>query len=273
MSFSIEKLKEIEIEIFKSFIQICEANNLRYYLLGGTLLGAVRHQGFIPWDDDIDVGMPRQDYEIFLKIAQENLPKHLFVQTHSTDKENPLCYCKIRNSNTTFLESSCKNFKMNHGIFIDVFPLDNYPCDKKSQKKFIRKKKFYNRMLESKYITQNKSFSSKIKGFVLKCVAKFVSLEKIIQKRDAMYISQTNESIWANNGGAWGVKEICPASWYGEGVDLVFEGIKVKVPEKYELWLTQVYGDYMKLPPEEKRVTHHYTEVIDTEKSYTEYIK
>ena len=118
------ELKKIELEMFKYYLAICEKHDLKYFLIGGTLLGAVRHKGFIPWDDDIDIGMPRPDYEKFLLVAQKELPEHIFLQTHNTDIEYPNCFAKLRNSDTTFIETSCKKLKINHGIYIDIFPLD-----------------------------------------------------------------------------------------------------------------------------------------------------
>ena len=120
-------LKKIEVEILKEFVAACDELGLRYYLLGGTLLGAIRHQGFIPWDDDIDVGMPRQDYEIFLEKGQELLSKNLFIQHLRSEENYLLPFAKIRNSDTAFIQDSVKKRSMNHGIFIDVFPLDGYP--------------------------------------------------------------------------------------------------------------------------------------------------
>ena len=121
-----EKLKKIEIELLLSFIEITKKYNLKYFLLGGTCLGAVRHNGFIPWDDDIDVGLPREDYEVFLKVAQAELPENVFLQNGNTDPEYTLNFAKLRNSDTTFMEQSFKNYKINHGVYIDVFPLDGY---------------------------------------------------------------------------------------------------------------------------------------------------
>ena len=131
----LQKMQEVEIDLFKAFIEVCQKLQLKYYLLGGTLLGAVRHKGFIPWDDDIDVGMPRKDYEIFIQKAQDLLPEHYFVQTLYSEPTIPYNFCKIRNSNTTFVEYSIKKLNINHGVYIDVFPLDGYPNDKKEQKK------------------------------------------------------------------------------------------------------------------------------------------
>lgn len=272
MNKTIEELKEIELNILKEFISICKKHNFSYYVLGGTMLGAVRHQGFIPWDDDIDVCMPRQDYERFLEIAQNELSDELFVQTNSSEPQNPFCYCKIRNSNTTFIESSCKKLDINHGIFIDVFPLDYYPADAKSQKKFRKKKKFYNLIIGTRYSVKSTGIR-KIKRAIGKLISIVYPVKRAIKNRDKMYTSQTNSTILANNGGAWDIKEVAPAEWYGKGVELDFEGIKIVAPERYDLWLKQVYGDYMKLPPEEKRITHHNTEIIDTKKSYKEYMK
>ena len=102
---------------------------------------------------------------------------------------------------------------------------------------------------------------------------RYPSTKKVIQKREELYQSVPQSGILANHGGAWGQKEIVPAQWYGEGAVLQFEGMEVIAPIQYHDWLTQVYGDYMQLPPIEKRVGHHYADVIDLDKSYTEYIR
>ena len=136
-------LQKIEFGILKEFIRICEILNLKYYIVCGSALGAVKYGGFIPWDDDIDVALPREDYEVFLCEAPKYLPEHLFLQTYKTDPKIPVIYAKLRNSNTTYIENSCKSIDMNHGIYIDIFPLDGYPVALKEQKKLERAKLFY----------------------------------------------------------------------------------------------------------------------------------
>ena len=268
----VEELKQIEIQMFRHFLDICNRLHLRYYLLGGTLLGAVRHQGFIPWDDDIDVGMPREDYEVFLKEAPLLLPNNLFVQTIWSDKEYLHCFAKIRNCDTTYIETTSAKRKMNHGVFIDVFPLDYYPSDKLAQKWLDFKK-----MMLSFRVLQEFTlpYSKKLKIRVAGCVGRLMypSLMKALVKRENIYKSIPQSKWLANYGGAWGKKEIVPADWYGEGAELVFEDMKVIGPKHYDKWLTQVYGDYMQLPPVEKRVGHHYADVVDLHKPYTEYVK
>lgn len=267
----LQELKHIEKEMLRCFAELCQKLNLRYYLLGGTLLGAVRHQGFIPWDDDIDVGMPRADYEVFLEKGPALMPEHLFIQSVQSDPEYLMCFAKIRNSNTTFLETSVNHRNINHGVFIDVFPLDYYPERVKAQSAFERKKQQYNARISMAFNLPKPPIKTRIKLMVIKWMNP--SLRKAIQKRERLYRSVANSSLVANLGGAWGKKEIVPFDWYGEGTELVFEGLQVSVPAQYQKWLTQVYGDYMKLPPEEKRVSHHYTDVIDLHKPYTEYVR
>lgn len=138
---TLEQLKVVELEMLKEFISVCKKLNLRYYALGGTLLGAVRHKGFIPWDDDIDIGMPRADYEIFIRKAQTLFPDHLFIQSIHSENDYLMCFAKLRNSHTTFIESSLRDFKINHGIYIDIFPLDFYPEKLSEHKRFWIKKK------------------------------------------------------------------------------------------------------------------------------------
>lgn len=268
----IEELKLVEIEILREFLRICDHLNLRYYLLGGTLLGAVRHQGFIPWDDDIDVGMPRMDFEIFLEKAPKMLPEHLFLQSIWSDPGYLPCFAKIRNNNTTFIETTSAHHKINHGVFIDIFPLDFYPEDKKEQKKFDRKKLLLTHRIQQGY---NAPFPGNAKLLILSVASRLrhPSLKKAVIKKEDLYKSTTQSALWGNYGGAWGKKEIVPADWYGEGTEVIFEGMKVMAPVQYDKWLTQVYGDYMQLPPEEKRVGHHYVDIIDLHKSYKEYME
>lgn len=129
------ELQKKEFELLKYFIDICGKLNLRYYLVCGSALGAAKYKGFIPWDDDIDVAMPRDDYEVFLEKGSAFLPSYLFIQNYRTDPEFPMMMTKLRNSNTTFIEEMLKNIKMNHGVYIDIFPLDGYPKNKKEQKR------------------------------------------------------------------------------------------------------------------------------------------
>lgn len=119
----LEKLHVVEVEILDIFVWICNKYNLKYYLCYGTLIGVIRHQGFIPWDDDIDVAMPLEDYNKFVKIAQSELGDKYFLQNDKTDKYFGRCFSKIRKNGTAFYSKGDKNEKKHHGIFIDVFPL------------------------------------------------------------------------------------------------------------------------------------------------------
>ena len=266
----LKDIKIIEVDILKRFIEVCDKLGLKYYLMGGTLLGAVRHQGFIPWDDDIDVGMPRKDYDIFISEGQNFLPKELFVQSIETEPNYIANFAKIRRSDTTFMEIAWKKCKINHGVYIDVFPLDYYPDDKRARKKFSRMNKIYARRLFSEYDLENQSLKYNTVSRILKII--YPSTRSVVSKRNDLFKSTEEGNMIANYCGAWGQKEIVPANWYGDGVILNFEGIKVRAPKEYDKWLNQVYGDYMRLPPEEKRIPRHSVEIIDLEKSYEFYV-
>ena len=269
----LEKLKSIERALLKEFIACCEELSLSYYVLGGTMLGSVRHKGFIPWDDDVDVGMMRDDYEVFLKKAPGLLPDYYFLQTLYSEPEYLNCFAKLRDSRTTYLESSVKDCRINHGVFLDIFPLDYYPDSKTAQVLFDIKYKLLSLRIRNELTLSENSKHSKAEESVAKVIAFIMSL-KYKNVRDALLAQDDlcrsiKASSWiANHNGAWGKKETVPKEWFGEGVWGEFEGLSVRLPSKYENWLTQVYGDYMKLPPLEKRQTHHYTEIIDLDNPY-----
>ena len=138
-----QKLKEIQLKMLKEFINICNKLDLKYYVIGGTALGTIRHNGFIPWDDDIDVGMPRHDYEKFILMGQSLLSQGYFIQTHISDPLYPNNFAKIRDSSTTFIEQVVKDIDMHHGVYLDVFPLDGVAPSKLKKLFFKLKNKLY----------------------------------------------------------------------------------------------------------------------------------
>lgn len=262
----LKELKTVELELLRTFMDVCRRLGLRYYVLGGTMLGAVRHGGFIPWDDDIDVGMLRQDYEILLSKGQALLPEGLFLQSFVTDPEYPANFAKLRNSRTTFVEAGLKNRKINHGVYIDIFPLDFYPD--KGQRCFSIRKDLLSLRISTTFAVGGMKTSTKLVRLASRLL--YPTVKGALQKRERLFKSVTQGAKIANHCGAWDKKEIVPAHWYGEGVTMAFEDLQVTVPTHYHNWLTQVYGDYMQLPPEDKRVPHHYVEAFDLTKAYTE---
>ena len=134
-------LQKKSFELLQLVINVCEKRNIKYFLVCGSALGAVKYHGFIPWDDDIDIGMPRLDYNRFLEIAPNELPNWCFLQNFRTEKMFPQIYSKLRNSHTTFIEKGLAHVSINHGIYIDIFPIDGHPKSQLSQKIFEFKMK------------------------------------------------------------------------------------------------------------------------------------
>ena len=254
--------------------RICRQLKISYFLDGGTMLGAVRHKGFIPWDDDIDVSMLREDYEVFKRKAGELLPEPFFLQTYESDPFMPFNFAKIRNSQTTFIESAVRKIQMNHGVYIDVFPVDYYPDDPSQARKMERILKFLDFGI-SQVFTVDKKPALTGKDMLEERVARAVcrDIPKAIRRRDQVYQSVKKSTLRRSFPGAWGMKEIVPAEWLEELIPWEFEGHVFPVPAEYDKYLTHYYGDYMTPPPKENQISHHDTEIIDLERPYTEYMK
>lgn len=253
--------------ILKEFISICEENNLTYYALGGTLLGAVRHKGFIPWDDDIDIGMPREDYEKFKKIALNLLPNNYkFFSEDSADYKK--AFSVIRDDSTKIIMNYSKE-ELVESLWIDVFPLDGMPSN--AMKKKIHSFRYlYTRMMVqlsqfSSLVNQKKKNRPLIEKVII-AFANVVNIEKIVsfdwaQKKYLQTIKKYsfNEAFAGNYTGAYKLREIVPSNYFGKPVSLEFEGINLSCPCQYKEYLTAIYGEnYMQLPPEDKRIQHHY---------------
>ena len=266
-----------ELEILKVFIQICEKLGLRYYMVCGSALGAVKYGGFIPWDDDIDVCLLRPEYEVFVKEAPKYLPDHLFLQNYKTDPEFPSIITKLRNSRTTWIEEGVAHLNINHGIYLDIFPIDGYPKDKSEQKRFERKKMHYERVRAVSYKAKINPLAVRTNIVLLanRICGMYASSYRNIQKYEQLltnYAPETSD-LWCNHGN-WQMKlEYADRSQYGEGCWMVFEGIKVRVPKNYDAYLTQKYGDWRAELPEERKNSGHFLLHQDVTKPYTEYLK
>ena len=263
-------LQKVELEMLKAIDDISKKLGIQYFMLGGTLLGAIRHQGFIPWDDDIDIGMLREDYEKFIKEAQDLLPTYYFVQTYQTDPEFYLPFAKIRDSRTTFIETVSANHKINHGVYIDIFPIDFYKKPSKTEK--IKRLLLTARTLRE---VDLKIFNRNLKNKILSLLSLliFPNAYQACDKLDKLNSRYNSGEKRTNYCGAWGNKEIVDSDIFNKSKNYYFEGFSFTGPEDSDSYLRHIYGDYMKLPPKEKRISHHFTDVIDLTKSYTHYIQ
>lgn len=237
------------LENLKIFNEICKKNNIKYSLHGGTLLGAVRHQGFIPWDDDIDIGILREDEEKFINVMKKELPKELFLQTKETDKFAKFEYIKIRDKYSSIeLE---KKTGWHSGIWIDVFIFDK-TIKHNILDKILRK-------IPMEISETEKGIKKYIKAILLNTF-KFLKINNIREFRKKLFIyfskdmEKNNSLIYYNGVDYWityYIKDIFPLS------EIEFEGYKFFCPNNVNAVLKELYGkNYMKLPPKEKRFTH-----------------
>lgn len=259
--YDVNKLKEYELKILDEFVSICENNNLNYYLAYGTLLGAIRHKGFIPWDDDIDVYMKGQDYYKLKKIMLKNNESKYFCQSLESEKYYNLSFAKIRMKNTLALEEKTKDEPFNKGIFIDIFPLIPYPTNKKDQKKFRRKIKLYNLLVESDMKNKTKYNNYGNVGKTLSKIFKIIprSFRNIVAKRTLKKIILYNKEF--DNYICIFDNIIFDKQIFANSIKVEYENKKYYSPKEYDKYLTTIYGDYMTPPKEEDRKGHSFIEV------------
>lgn len=271
------KIWQVELAMLDTIDAICKKHNIHYFLLHGTLLGAVRHKGFIPWDDDLDIGMLRRDYDKFLEIAPQELSEPYFLQTMWTDRN---CFfgglTKLRNSETAGITERELGHACNLGIWIDILPVDYCTADEKRLAAKERKIKRACRWLYAKV------YGNELKRFdqlpLLVCkfmtlVSYFIPYEHLCKKLDrAMRLYTTPSKDVAVFTGA-GKHRILNAADFETTAELEFEGRRIPVPAGYENYLFMTLGkDYMKFPPEEERKPKH-TGIYDPEHSYREYLQ
>lgn len=257
---STDEVHEGLLELLKYFDLFCNENELTYFLSGGTLLGAIRHKGFIPWDDDADVMMPREDYDKLLSISNNILSDfELISLDNDPDWEYP--FAKL-NDKKTFVDDEYRRAK--HGIFLDIFPIDNLPDDLNTQKRIVKKIKFLDVLRGS---GSKKKFKPQEKHIFLKKIIAWYSSRKgtayYAKKMDSYVRSLSKKYAQSHTRGAilvpnYGVREFLPVDTFKKAELATFEDTKLAIPKKYEVYLKSLYGDYKKLPPEDQRKGGHY---------------
>lgn len=260
---SLGELKKIELDILTEIDKICKEQNIRYSLCGGTLLGAVRHGGFIPWDDDIDIFMPRPDYNRFIDYCIKN-PTTFALICNKTDKRYGYLFAKAMAKNTVIREENNNPKNIDMGVYVDIFPIDGLAGTfKKAEKKFA-KSSFKRELLVAS--NWKKFFRSKTRKwyvepirFAFFILSRFVNQSKLILSIEKLYPEELFEKaeFSACICGSYRSNEIAKKEIYTQYLDIEFEGKTFKGLKNYDKYLSNIYGDYMQLPPKEKQVSHH----------------
>lgn len=251
-TIGLDELKSIQLDLLQKTADFCEHNGLRYFLCGGTLIGAIRHKGYIPWDDDIDIAMPRPDYERFIKIF--NKPdNYCQVVSLESNPDYACSFAKVYDNRTVLKELHYQG--LHYGVYIDVFPADGVKSVMQ-----VHKIKILHRLLNTKKANfSRRTISKKIINTFGKLLLLPFSAHQIATWMDNVARryplgSVPRAGVIAN---PFGPGEIVDKSVFDSEIYKEFEGHQFRVPIGYDTWLRSVYGDYMQLPPVEHRVTHH----------------
>lgn len=267
----LRKLQLCELEALVFFDEYCRKHGLTYYLCGGCLIGAVRHGGFIPWDDDTDVLMSRPDYERFLRLYKEENPSERFVLVNDDDKSfSGNIFAVLSDTDHTMVKDYQQNLDMPHGIPLDIFPIDGL-----AEGKFARYVQYFWTMIYSLFRSQTVpknhggllSMGSKLLLALFKKHSTRYKIWRYAEKRMTRYDFDESENVAELCAGFYFMKKVYPKSIYSGTTELEFEGRKFLAMKNYDQYLRIPFGDYMELPPEEERVPHHDIVKLELNKS------
>ncbi len=274
------RVQKVQLGLLKQLDGICRKNGIRYMAVYGTMLGAVRHKGFVPWDDDIDIAMLREDYEKFICVCGEQLEENYFLQTPESD---PSCfyggYCKLRDSRTSAIEYRNRDKDCNQGIWIDIFPLDHCPKDERQMRKLQKKISFWQRIRLAQLYKQWTNAMWDVRGGEISLyyiLRKFIPQDMPLRKLNRLYRSCAPEgqrSVLARYYGNYINRTVYPEADCMDLIEMPFEDMQIMMPAAYGSWLRKWYGeDYMKIPDAKHR-TGHGGVAFDPETPFAEKIK
>ena len=251
----LNKIQSDILTIMDEVDRVCRQNSLRYYLIGGTLLGAVRHGGFIPWDDDLDIVMPREDFEQFLEIANKELAPKFYLNWISTNPKYWALFPKVCMRDTVFDEGKLTNCEA-PGIFVDIFPLDlcgGYDVSMERNKSMLKRLHYISAMNAKKAVTWKDKIYKGLAYIIPNSTCYKLQIETCTK------VTRTGCTHYANFCSQYAlIKQTMPVEWFGEGCDMRFRDRTFKAPKEYLKVLISIFGDtYNQLPPEEKRRCHY----------------
>lgn len=263
-----QEIKEISLDILNFITNKCDEMNLKYVLVWGTLIGAVRHNGFIPWDDDIDIAMPRKDYEILIEYmtSNDNQPYSLV----SVYNENNYNYLVSRVVNTkTFIKLECKSNlnRMEHGVFVDIYPIDKCGVSMDDAFTFFKKQMHLETLrtmaLSQSFVKAKTSWLKTVVKYPVYVYAKIRGSKYFLSHLEKNARNANNKEgefycCWCGTGGMDYHKLIFDRNIFENVLKCKFEDNEYFIPQEYDYVLTKVYGEYMKLPPEMDRIGHHF---------------
>ena len=256
---TLPEIKEIELEILKVFHAFCKENNIRYFISHGTLLGTIRYKGFIPWDDDIDVLVPREDYEKLLTLFQDSEQYQLFH--FEKDERFLFPFAKLCDMTTKKIENGREDGLVT-GLDMDIFPLDAWDPDMKKARKEVKRqgKAMFRLGLTKSKKAGSASVLKRVVKSVLMVFCKMRGGKHYVRKLMKEAVKHPYEGATYLGGKAWnvyGYRDILPAEVFDHPIEVEFEGLTFWAPVGYDAFLSSLYGNYLPEPPPEKRKTHH----------------
>lgn len=256
---TLREVQLAELDMLSEFDRICQTENLRYSLAGGTMLGAVRHKGFIPWDDDIDVCMPRPDYEKLVSVFSDKKisDRYYFTEDRGKGAINP--FLKMQDKDICLQNEGIKEVS---NLWIDIFPVDGLPAEDEKLAKIYKKSALYRRIIvfgKMKKLKYYQGTHSKFYAFLVKIFVSLYGVKRAIKKSEKYaqrYDYDKCDNVGIITWGCYGVGERVSKREYEQFTKMEFEGREFSVMGCWDSYLHGIYGDYMRLPPEDKRVAH-----------------
>ncbi|MBR3966518.1 MAG: LicD family protein [Clostridia bacterium] len=256
------EIQRIELELLDVLSEVCKKLDIKFFLYGGSLLGAVKYGGFVPWDDDFDIAMMRNDYEKLIKEAPALIPEGYELQEPRLNKRTPYPYTKLRKTDTVMVEYKCRNIKINHGVYFDIYPIDNLPDD---DNELLQNQQKLQKLVLILQQRQTASLSAPINGkrdiirqiyyFVKFLLARLFPHASLVNKMNSI-MTKYNKINSKRQGNYFFPEPVNYFDGIYPPIEVDFEGRKMLIPQGYKINLKNRYGDIAQDPPEGKKVGH-----------------